>query len=128
MGGKRRSGRNGLAAALFLTLAAIYLCAGTAKGGTDLSIQELEGYYQDKERALVEDVKTFLNEEGFVHSGVMLTRVVDADGSREYTLTVHHGKIDRMKEESRKALQERLEGMIFEDPDSIFRHEFLIIQ
>ena len=122
-----RIDKKGMAAAFFLTLTAIFLCAGTVIGRTQLSVSELEGYYRELEKGLVEEVKEFLNGEGFVHSGVMLTRVVDADGRREYTLTVHHGKIDRMAEENRLLLLERLERIAFDDPDSVFRHEFLII-
>ena len=91
-------------------------------------MQEMEGYYREKEKTLVQDVKDFLDGEGFVHSGVMLTRVVDTDGSRVYTLTVHHGKIDKMCQENRTMLMERLEGIVFEDEDCSFRHEFLINQ
>ena len=113
---------------LLLTLIAVYCSAGTVMSRTDLSAQELEGFYREKEEGLVDEVREFLNGEGFPNSGVMLTRVTDADGSREYTLTVHHGKIDRLDEENRLLLMEQLEKMVFEDEDCTFRHEFLINQ
>ena len=95
---------------------------------TDLSAAEIEGYYQAKEKGLVEEVRDFLRGRGYTHSGVMLTRVVNGDGSREYTLTVHHGKIDKLNDEGRQMLMEDLAGIVFEDENSNFRHEFLIIQ
>ncbi|HBA51204.1 MAG TPA: hypothetical protein DCZ91_26080 [Lachnospiraceae bacterium] len=113
---------------LVLTLVAVCCCAGTVKSRTGLSVGEIEGYYQEKERGLVEEAREFLSGRGFIHSGVMLTRVIDTDGSREYILTVHHGKIDRLDEESRKLLMEELEEIVFEDANSSFRHEFLINQ
>ena len=113
---------------LVLTLFAVFCCAGTVKGRTDPGVREIEGYYQEKEKGLVADVKEFLSGQGFVHSGVMLTRVVNGDGSREYTLTVHHGKIDKLNDEGRQMLMEDLAGIVFEDENSNFRHEFLIIQ
>lgn len=123
----RRMSRGGFAAAvLVLTLFVCCCCAGTVMSRTDLSVQELEGYYKEKEEGLVKAAKTFLNGEGFVHSGVMLTRVVDIDGTREYTLTVHHGKIDKLDEESRLLLMEELEKIVFEDTNCMFRHVFLI--
>lgn len=125
---KKMNGSGFLAAVLVLAMFAVCCCAGTVKSRTELGAGEIEGYYQEKEKGLVEDVKEFLSGRGFVHSGVMLTRVVDADGSREYTLTVHHGKIDRLDEESRQQLMEELEGIVFEDGDCTFRHEFLINQ
>ena len=113
---------------LILTLIAVYCSAGTVMSRMDLSVQELEGFYCEKEEGLVHEVKEFLNGEGFVHSGVMLTRVVASDGSREYTLTVHHGKIDTLDEENRILLMQQLEKIVFEDVDCTFRHEFFINQ
>lgn len=125
---RKRERDRSVAAMLILTLISVYFCAGTVMSRTNLSVQEMEGYYREKEKTLVQDVKDFLDGEGFVHSGVMLTRVVDMDGSRVYTLTVHHGKIDKMCQENRTMLMERLEGIVFEDEDCSFRHEFLINQ
>lgn len=125
---KKTKGNGFLTAVLVLTLSAVCCCAGTAKSRSDLSVQEMEGYYQEKEKGLVKEVKEFLNGQGFVYSGVMLTRVIDADGSREYILTVHHGKIDRLDEEGRQLLMNELEEIVFEAGNCTFRHEFLINQ
>lgn len=125
---KNRNKSGFAAVVLLLTLVAVYCSAGTVMSRTDLSVQEVEGFYREKEESLVDEVKDFLDGEGFLHSGVMLTRVVTADGSREYTMTVHHGKIDRLDEENRMLLMEELEKMVFEDGDCTFRHEFLINQ
>lgn len=114
------------AAVAVLTLITVYCCAGTVMSRTGLSAEEVEAYYSVKEDALVESVREFLNREGYTNSGVMLTRVVEADGSREYTLTVHHGKIDNMCEADRELLMGELEKIVFEDESSSFSHEFLI--
>lgn len=123
----RRMNRSGYAAVIMvLTLFACWCCAGTVMSRTDLSAAEMEGYYQEKEKGLVEEARAFLSGEGYIYSGVMLTRVVTADGNREYTLTVHHGKIDKLDDEGRQMLMEGLEGIVFEDENCSFRHEFLI--
>ena len=113
---------------MMLVLTAVCLSAGTVMGRSSLSRQELEAYYKEKEQALVADTRVFLDGEGFFNSGVMLTRVLDLDGSRVYTLTVHHGKIDKMCEEERELLMAELEKMVFEDAFCTFEHEFLINQ
>lgn len=113
---------------MILVLTAVCLSAGTAMGRGSLSRQELEAYYKEKEQALVADTRAFLDGEGFLNSGVMLTRVLEMDGSRVYTLTVHHGKIDKMCEEDREVLMAELEKMVFEDECCTFEHEFLINQ
>ena len=48
-------------AVLVLTLFVVCCCAGTVKSRTNLSVQETEGYYQEKEKGLVKEVKEFLN-------------------------------------------------------------------
>ncbi len=110
---------------LFLTWITIFCSAGTAMSRSDLSTQELEGYYKEQERILVDEARAFLDGKGFVNSGVMLTRVIDGDGKREYTLTVHHGKIDRLSDENRLALMAELEELVFEDEGCSFTHRFL---
>ncbi len=123
----RRMSRSGYAAVIMvLTLFACWCCVGTVMSRSDLSAAEMEGYYQEKEKGLVEEARAFLSGEGYIYSGVMLTRVVTAEGNREYTLTVHHGKIDKLDDEGRQMLMEGLEGIVFEDENCSFRHEFLI--
>lgn len=120
-------GNGGFAAAvLVLTGILFFCCAGTVMSRASLGVQEVEGYYREKEKGLVEAARDFLDGEGFVHSGVTLTRVVDASGVREYTLTVHHGRIDRMDEAGRQRLMADLEKIVFEDGACTFRHEFFI--
>ena len=76
------------------------------------------------EKGLVEDARLLLSERGFANSGVMLTRVIDENGSRQYTLTVHHGRISKMSDEDRQFLMAELEQIVFEDDNSIFFHKF----
>lgn len=110
---------------LFLTLITVFCSAGTAMSRSDLSIQELEGYYHEKEQELVDEAKELLEARGFANSGVMLTRVVDREGRREYTITVHHGKITRLCEEEQTVLMSELEKIVFEDENSVFNHRFI---
>lgn len=123
---KRRMGNIAfVTATLGLVMIIAFCCRGVAMSRTNLSVQELEGYYQEKERALVEDAREFLSQRGLADSGVMLTRVVDEGGGRQYTLTVHHGRITKMSEDDRRFLMEELQQIVFEDEDSTFFHKFL---
>lgn len=113
---RKIAGNLGFVAVTILLILLTALCfAGTVASRTTLDSSELEGYYRQQEEQLVSRARDFLEEQGFVYSGVMLTRVVEADGSRAYTLTVHHGEIDRMSAPEREALAERLEGLAFQD-------------
>lgn len=110
---------------LFLLVAAL-LCAGTAVSGTDMGARELEKYYREKEYELAADIRGMLQREGMENSGVMVTRVVEADGSRSYTVTVHHSGIDNMSEAERQQLLRRLENLNFEGEGCTFSHQFLL--
>jgi len=126
---RKRMGKAGFTVVtLGLMLLTICLCTGVVLSRTNLSAQELEGYYQVKEQELVENAREFLRERGFANSGVMLTRVIDTDGIRQYTLTVHHGRISKMSEEERQQLMQEMESLTFEDADCSFSHKFFVNQ
>ena len=122
---KRRMENIGFVAMTFgLVLVMALCCRGVVLSRTNVSVQEMEGYYQVLEDELVEDARQLLSERGFANSGVMLTRMIDESGSRQYTLTVHHGRINKMSEEDRQILLAELEQIVFEDENCTFFHKF----
>lgn len=122
-----RAGMTGFwAVTVLFMLVAVLLCTETAVSGTDVGAKELEEYYREKEYELVADIRGMLQREGLENSGVMVTRVVEADGSRNYTVTVHHGDIDNMSEVERQQLLLRLEDLNFEGEGCTFSHQFLL--
>lgn len=124
---KRKAGSVGfVAATVILVLVAALAFAKTVSSRTDFAGEELERYYMAKEKQLREDVRDYLDENGFRNSGVTVTRVVSDDGRREYTVTVHHGRIDAMTEEERGCLAGELALLDFSDEQCSFRHEFLL--
>ena len=108
------------AVTIILVFVTAFCCAGTVMSRIGFSGQELETYYRERERQLVEDAREYLRQQGYENSGVMLTRVVDADGSREYTLSVHHGRIAALSEEELEQLAEGLREIAFTDQNSVF--------
>lgn len=115
-----------VAATVILVSVAALSFAGTVMCRADLSRAEQEGSYREKERGLINATRDYLKQQGFADSGVTLTRVVDGDGSRLYTVTVHHRGIDRMEEAERDVLARELAALAFEDGGSTFCYEFLI--
>ena len=113
-------------ATMVLVVVTTCFSVATVRCVTNVEAQELEAFYLEKEETLVEDVREFLNQEGFVNSGIMLTRVVGADGSRQYTMTIHHGCICKMSSVEQADLQKRLEELVFVDEGCSFSHEFLV--
>lgn len=124
---KRKTGSFQFVAAtiLLVTVAAISF-AGTVMARMSAGGAEPESYYREKEQQLVRDTRQELERQGFVNSGVMLTRVVEGDGRRSYTVTIHHGEIDRMEEAEREILARELAAFAFEEDGSSFQYRFLI--
>lgn len=116
---ERKAGSFGFTAAtVMLVLVAALSFAGTVMCMGKPDYAELEAYYLEKEAQLVKDTRAYLNGHGFDNGGVMLTRVVDADGSRTYTVTIHHKRIGRMDETGQERLMRDLAALVFEESGS----------
>ncbi len=115
-----------MAVTICLVLVTAFCVVQTVKSRRALDMQELECYYQAKEKEMVRETRDFLQEEGYKNSGVTLTRVVDNEGKRQYTMTIHHGKIDKMDERARESLKGELSALAFEEEGCSFSHTFFI--
>ena len=112
---------------IIVSVTVVSLCINqTAFSRGQIARSEMEGYYQTLEKETVRQVRTYLDEKGFINSGVTLTRMVDEEANRYYTLTVHHGKIDKMDEKERESLGKDLEQFYFAADNCTFCHEFLV--
>ena len=109
---------------LFVMISA-FCISQTVSGKEDAEAKEQEAFYREQENKLLADTRAFLNQEGYYNSGVTLTRVVDSDGSREYTITIHHSRIDRMDDFEKQELKNALEELIFVSKGCSFCHTFL---
>ena len=85
----------------------IVLCIGaTVKSESRDETQRMENRVQEQQ--LRNDLRQYLNENGYRNSGVTLTYAVEEDGSLNYTFTIHHKKINGMSETEREALSGEL--------------------
>ena len=53
----------------------------------------VEGYFRQMESEYSTSIRALVNEMGYENAGVMLTKIVDEDGFRDYTLSIHHRRI-----------------------------------
>ncbi|MCR5756185.1 MAG: hypothetical protein K6G30_15405 [Acetatifactor sp.] len=111
-----------------LILLISFFVTETVRCESNPSGQEIDNYYAEKESVMLGEAKKYLAEEGFGNSGVMLTKVMEQDGTREYTLTVHHRKIDELTNAEREQLAQALSTFDFIDEKCTFRHKFLITE
>lgn len=110
---------------VFLILISALCITFTVIGKSNLAQEERDAYYKQKEQQLVKEVRTYLDESGYRNSGVMLTHVSYGDGSREYTITVHHSKINDLDSKERQNLVKQLQSFDFGDESCTFHHEFM---
>lgn len=71
---------------------------------TDASYTEFERRYRD-------DVREYLNSEGFKNAGITLTKVIDTDGRRTYSLEVHHKSFSKLDDEAKAEIINKLAEM-----------------
>ncbi len=111
-------------ATILLVLVTAFCVTGTVISQSNIGEKEKEAFYQEKEKQLVKEIRDFLKKEGYADSGVMLTRVVDAEGNRSYTMTIHHARIDRMEPQERECLERELVSLGFASEGCTFSCKF----
>ncbi len=114
----------GLAAMVLAMAAAMCITSGLKSQAAD-TWKAQEAYYEQLEREYIGRVQQFLEEQGYRNSGVMLNRVVDSDGQRSYKMLVHHGALERLKEEAQAEVLGQIEAMGFYVPGCSFTAQML---
>ena len=92
-----------------LVLVALCLCFGmTVIAKNRMEREEKQRQYLSGKVRVTASVRDYLNAQGYTNSGISITRHELDDGSEEYLLTVHHGKIDKLDDHSRIVLVSNL--------------------
>lgn len=84
-----------------------------------------EKQYREMEKSYVSEIRKLLEEEGYENSGITMTWVTDETGERIYTVTIHHGRIDKLSKAEKRALMEECRAIEFPDKECGFCHKFL---
>lgn len=108
---------------LYLGILTILLIAGafivfsiTVKGLERNDSEALNEYFKVLEDEYVSSARAYLNEEGYVNSGVMLNHTTDENGMRTYTLSVHNSRFEYASEDKMNEIKATLESLSFTDP------------
>ena len=102
------------------------LCiSGTVHSSEKVERREREKYYRELEAEYVKNVRFFLNEEGYSNSGVTMTKVIDEEENRSYTVAIHHRGIENLQQEEQEQLQAELSQIKGEGMDGIITYIFL---
>ena len=111
---------------IMLILISLFFITKTVQGSADIKTAEKERYFLQLEQEYVFEIRCYLNEQGFTNSGVTLTRIVDEDGCREYLVMLHHKYLEKLSDDERKELFEKIGDMAFDEEGCIFQINLLV--
>lgn len=94
--------------------------------------QNEEGMFADEaglrvmEQEYVQEIRTYLNEQGYENSGVTLTWVSEADGSRSYEVVLYHKGMHQLSEAEKAELFAGVKALAFEAAGCNFQVNLLV--
>lgn len=100
---------------VILVLIIVFCVKGTVMSRENAERGKKNRYYAMLEQEYLDRTRQFLKEEGLQGCGMNIRWVADGDGRREYTILIHHKKLNRMTEEEKSVLTDMLTQMEFQD-------------
>lgn len=82
-------------------------------------------HYRTIENQYIACVREQLEEQGYKNAGITMTKIVELDGEREYTVLIHHKRINTLEEAERLMLAEALGSTHFPIEGCDFSYEFM---
>lgn len=110
----RMDGRLFRVMTVLLLLVIVFCIRGTVTNRESDERGRKNRYYAVLEQEYRDRTRQLLEEQGLKDCGINIRWVADVDGSREYTIVLHHRKLNRMTEEEKSALADMLAEMEFE--------------
>lgn len=111
---------------IMLILISTFFISKTVQGRVDIAAAEKERYFRMLEQEYVEEIRAYLNEQGYTNSGVSITRVVDEEGGREYQVVLHHKYLEKLSAEEKDALFACIREMAFDEDGCNFQINLLV--
>ena len=81
--------------------------------------------YEELEEDYTQRLQEMLESKGYRNAGITMTKIYQEDGSREYTIQIHHKRIDRLDAGEKILLLNELAAIRFGDDQCIILHKFL---
>ena len=85
----------------------------TVSSQSEENVSVSEESYVTLEGEYLQQLRTILKEEGYENCGINLTRVVDGEGERAYSIVLHHKYLDKLSEEELQGLFAELASSAF---------------
>lgn len=78
--------------------------SSTVSSQSEAEVTVDEASYVALEGEYVQQLRSFLKEEGYENCGINLTRVVDSEGGRAYSIVLHHKYLDKLTDGEKQVL------------------------
>lgn len=84
-------------------------------------------YYAAMEKEYQSEMERLLHEKGYANCGINIRWISDGEGSRTYTVMLHHRKLYTLDGSEKEELLKELSGTEFSEEGCTFCYEFLIV-
>ena len=106
---------------LLMVIAILWCVLGIKANGAEKADND-KAYYQLQETQLKSQIKTELEELGYNNCGITMTKIMNADGLREYTVLVHHQYLDADNQEQMNDVYEVLMAVETDDTNMTVKY------
>ena len=117
---KLRKGFVAVVIAMVLVMALLLVFGGTVSGQVQEDVSISEEAYIQLEGEYVQQLRSMLRERGYENCGINLTRVVDTEGERAYSIVLHHKYLNKLTGEQEQSLFAELGSVAFQLSDCSF--------
>jgi hypothetical protein len=125
MNRNRNQNRSFVVITVVLILAILFFARGTAFSKEQSGRAETNRYYAVLEEEYLRRMKDMLEKDGYDNCGVTVTWVAAEDGSREYTVCLHHRKLQKLSRQEQTVMIDRLSEMEFDRESCSFTYSIL---
>lgn len=108
-----------------LILVILSMVTMTVNAAESKKKQHENRYYEEIEEAYVRQLRCTLTEKGYRNAGVTMTKVFLEDGSREYTVKLHHRRMEKLSMDEKSELLEELSTLTLADSECRINLKFL---
>lgn len=80
-------------------------------------LQHQNAYYEEMEDSYMAALRSELTAKGYRNAGITMTKIFYENGQREYTVKIHHKRMEKLSAEEQEELLAELEGISFADKE-----------
>ncbi len=95
------------------------------KGQGEIDFAADRELYEQLEDDYTERLQDMLTDKGYRNAGITMTKIYQMDGSREYTVKIHHKRINQLSDGEKILLLNELAAVSFGGENCSVLHKFL---